>query len=67
MASYTVMLPISGKLFVEVEADSEDAAIEAAMQSTLTLDLVEEWEAHREVLRGNVFYGIAREAYAEQN
>lgn len=53
MPTYNVTLPIAGHAFVEVEADSEEAAIEAALDA-VTRDDIEEWEALREFNRGNV-------------
>lgn len=44
---YEVCMPITGIIWVTVEAESEEEAIEAAFESDqLTLDNVEEWEAH---------------------
>lgn len=58
MARYTVAVPITGVIYVEVEADDEAGAKVAALESDgLTLDNVEEWNTHRQVVQGNVFYG----------
>jgi hypothetical protein len=66
MATYSVTLPINGKMFVEVEADSDEEAIDKALESELTIDLIEEWEALRIVCQGNCFRGCCNEAYAEE-
>ena len=61
--TYVVSVPITGVIYVEVEAENEDEAINLAMESEdLTLKAVEEWEPHRRVVKGNVFCGLAREA-----
>lgn len=63
---YGVTLPITGTVYVEVEADSEEAAIEAALNSDdLTGDAIESWEATDRIVKGNVFYGVQNEAHAE--
>jgi hypothetical protein len=55
MKSYSVMLPIAGHIIVEVEAENEKAAIEAALNSDqLTVDKIEDWEALRKFHSGNV-------------
>lgn len=66
MPTYSVRVPITGYAVVEVEADDEDAAIEAAVQKDLEMQDIEEWEHHQYVVRGNVFYGRLNEADAEQ-
>jgi hypothetical protein len=44
MPIYNVTLPIAGHAFAEVEADDEDAAIEAAFE-VVTRNDIEEWGA----------------------
>lgn len=52
---YTVALPVSGVIYVEVKAEDEESAIDAALQSDqITHDRLEEWEVHRHIVRGNV-------------
>lgn len=53
--TWGVTLPVAGHLYVEVEADNEDAAIEKAFD-TATLDDLESWEAIRQFQQGNVSY-----------
>lgn len=73
MAKYTVTLPFTGSLSVDVEAESKDAAIDAAFNLVdVTIkdgetSFVDEWETHREVTRGNVFSGVLNEACAVVN
>lgn len=67
---FTVALPITGVIYVEVEAKDEDDAINAALME----DLVdgekwpepEEWQVHRQIVEGNIFHGGMNEAYAEE-
>lgn len=57
MAKYGVLAPIAGHIYVEVDADSEKAAIAAAFESEdLTISNIEGWEALTEFNRGNVCY-----------
>jgi hypothetical protein len=57
MALYSVLVPFAGHIRVEVEADSEKAAIEAAMNSEdLNLDNVQDWEAFESLNDGNVCF-----------
>ena len=57
MKTYTVTVPIAGHIVIDVEAESEELAIEAAMNSDkLTLDNVDCWEALEQFNEGNVFY-----------
>lgn len=66
MAQYEVILPIVGYALVLVEAESEKAAIDAALQSDdLTMSAIEEWEAVEHVVQGNVCYAPKRHAVAE--
>jgi hypothetical protein len=58
MARYEVTVPISGYAVVEVEADSEDLAIEAALDEVYDKDQIEEWTTLKDVVHGNVWYGL---------
>ncbi len=57
MKNYTVYVPITGIVKMEVKAENEEEAKEIALEDA-TLTEVEEWEAHEEIVRGNVFYGV---------
>lgn len=66
MPRYSVQLPVTGYIMVDVEAENEAAAIDAALDvEGLTNDMIEEWEIHRQTNRGNVAYGSCTEANAE--
>lgn len=66
MKRYSVSIPITGYVIVEIDAESEEAAIEAALDTEITSDLIEEWETHRQVTRGNVCSAILNSAEAEE-
>jgi hypothetical protein len=66
MKTWGVSLPITGVAYVEVRADSEEEAIEAAMGGEyLDNESIQTWEAHRYVNRGNVVHGDLGEAEAQ--
>jgi hypothetical protein len=57
MAKYSVLIPIAGHIRVEVEADSEEAAIQAALESDDThLGNIDDWQAVESFMEGNVSY-----------
>lgn len=65
MKTWSVALPITGIAYIEVQAEDEASAIEAALNSdALTIESIETWEAHQYILQGNVFYGVQNEAEA---
>ena len=57
MKEFTVTLPISGYVVVSVEAENEEKAVNEAI-ATASFNEIEEWECHRHVVKGNIFYGI---------
>lgn len=57
---------MTGVIDVEVEAENEEDAIEKALSSDLTSDDISEWEAVRQIVQGNVFYGHTNEAEAQE-
>jgi len=65
MKKYYVSIPITGKLVIEVDAESKEDAIESAFQQA-DLKHLEEWEAHTEVCKGNVFYGVLSKVDVEE-
>ena len=65
MAMYDVTIPVTGYVFVtDVEASSEDEAIEVAMQLSFDPDMIEELQYHRQICSGNVCNAEVSEAYA---
>ena len=66
MKTWNVAVPITGIAYVDVQADDEEAAIEAALNSnSLTIDAIETWEAHEHVTQGNFCYAMLNDAEAE--
>jgi hypothetical protein len=62
---YTVLVPISGCVYVDVIAESEDEAVEKAVNGEVEgeyPDRPEEWESHRHITQGNVCYAMHWEA-----
>lgn len=55
MPFYTVTLPIAGHAYLDVKADNEKAAIDAAMEQ-VEQKHIEDWEALNQFNRGNVCY-----------
>ncbi len=65
MKKYGVTLPIAGEAYVEVEANSEEEALEMA-KSTVTLEDLQEWDYMNKVNSGNVcHFPFAWEASVE--
>ena len=66
MAKWGVTLPVSGSVYCEVEAETEEAAItEALCNGDWDSDSLQ-WEVHRNIVKGNVCYAMQREADAER-
>ncbi|ALM62171.1 hypothetical protein AXI64_gp179 [Vibrio phage qdvp001] len=67
MKSYEVLVPITGYIVVEVEAENEKEAIDKAFESDdLTIDNINEWDTHENIVQGNVFYGVKNEVEVEE-
>ncbi len=47
MSFYCVRLPVAGSVGLEVEADSEEEAIEKAFQAFVIVDQIDDIEAYR--------------------
>ena len=58
MSKYSVLVPFTGSMLVEVEADSAADAKRAAFEVEFDIDSVQEVDLHEHVVQGNVFYGI---------
>lgn len=62
---WEVSIPITGYITVEVEAESEQEAIELGLDSSdLTIDNIVEWKAHEYIAKGNVCYASVNTAEA---
>jgi hypothetical protein len=66
MPRWSVQIPVSGYVEVEVEASSKDEAIDVGMQQEVGSEDIVEWETLRHVTQGNVFYGVLAEADAQE-
>lgn len=64
MPRYSVTVPFSGYAVVDVEAEDERAAIDKAL-GEVSLDDIQEWETHEQIVEGNVFHGNRNKAEAE--
>lgn len=66
MALYSVLIPCTLSVNVEVEANSEEEALSRAYGVDFSVKIddgsdkaaVHELEAHTQVVKGNVFYGV---------
>lgn len=63
MKLYTVKVPIVAVCYIEVEAETEEEAIEKAFESDdLKLENVDEWEPLEHITQGNVIYTYHNDA-----
>ena len=53
---FGVIIPIAGHLYCEVEATTEEEAIEKAMDMEHTIEEIEEWDYYQELVTGNVMH-----------
>jgi hypothetical protein len=65
MTTYSVTLPFTGVVVVEVEASSVIEAVKKAMKNA-TFDDIEQWETHTQIIKDNVFYGVQNLAEVEE-
>jgi hypothetical protein len=76
MPRFTVFIPCTGSISVELEAENEDQAKEKALEAPWTMDKIStengqaldgmtahiyEWEMHKQITKGNAFYGVQNE------
>lgn len=66
MPKYNVMLPVAGYVSCEVEAESEDEAIEKAKDVDFSTSDIEEWNVYVDLMKGNVCQAEYVEAVAEE-
>lgn len=68
LKTFTVAIPITGVIYVTVEAENKADAIDKAWESEdLKLKNCEEWHAHDYIVRGNVFSGTLNEINATED
>jgi hypothetical protein len=63
---YGVCIPITGFVYVEVEAGSKREAIDKAFEQDLSEAEIEEWNLHEHVTEGNVCHATLNSARAEE-
>jgi hypothetical protein len=66
MPKYSVIIPCTMTVLVEVQADDEKQAKEKAFETNFYAEVKDggellEFEAHEQIVRGNVFYGVQNE------
>ena len=54
MRRFLVGIPVTAVAYVEVDAEDEAAAMDAAFEADWSVNDLEDIEAHRQVVRGNV-------------
>ena len=69
MTKYSVLIPCTLSVDVTVKADSEEEALSKAFDVDFSVKIddgadkatIHEFEAHEEIVKGNVFYGVQNE------
>jgi len=56
MPEYEVLVPIAGYTVVRVKAEDEKAAIDAAMNTSISIDDIEQWDTYKLICDGNFFW-----------
>lgn len=54
---YGVSLPVTGYIYVEVEASTEEEAQELAFAKEHKTEDIEEWDVCQSIVQGNIFCG----------
>ena len=57
MKKYNVYVPICGYVYLEVEAEDEQEAIDKAFENGCSTDDIVEFDMYEHIVQGNVFYG----------
>ncbi len=70
MAKYSVLIPCTASVVVEVEADNAERAKDIALDTEFEVKVsggaqLHEFEVHSEIVRGNVFYGVLNSIEAD--
>lgn len=66
MKRYRIIMPVTGVIVQEVQAENEEDALVAFENLELTTDDIVEWEFTEKIIRGNVFYGIQNDMEIEE-
>jgi hypothetical protein len=62
---YTISVPITGRVVVDVEASSEEEALEKLWERDEPWPQPDEWEVCETIVTGNVFNGMQNETSIE--
>jgi len=63
---YGVSVPYCGYAYVEVEANSEEEAIQVALEQEDLFDRMEEGDFLEYIIEGNIFHGNLSQAEAQE-
>lgn len=66
MKKYGVYVPIAGYIYKEVEAESEEEAVDLVFEEGYEENDIQEMEMHEQLVQGNVCYANMTRAYAEE-
>jgi hypothetical protein len=71
MPQYSVLIPATCSIQVQVEAEDEESAKDAAFDVNFQIDVtggavLHEFETHEDVTEGNVFYGVLNSITVER-
>ena len=66
MKRYALSIPITGLVYMEIEAESEEDAKQKAFMSDVTTENIDEWDMHESIVTGNVFHGHLNEIDIEE-
>jgi hypothetical protein len=71
MPKYSVLVPCTCSIVVEVNAENEKAAKLAAFEADFRVEVtgdadLHEFEMHEQIVRGNVFSGVANKIEVDQ-
>tara|TARA_R110000772_G_C13297052_1_gene438544 strand:+ start:1930 stop:2190 length:261 start_codon:yes stop_codon:yes gene_type:complete len=68
LREFDVCIPITGTIWVTVEAENEADAIKKGFASDdISTANIEEWECHEHICEGNVLHASTNSAYAEES
>lgn len=63
---WSVQVPITGFVLVIVEAETEEEAVQKALEVYVTKVDIEEWATCEQIVTGNVFNGVINKASAAE-
>ena len=66
MKKFGVTIPLTGYVYVELEAESEEEAVAKGMAEDFSVVDIEDWETVEQVCQGNICYAMENKAYAEE-